>query len=52
MLSILPTKLVLEDIKHQGQCLHDQIPNTKTKISRIFFISLGGIHRVNMLVSI
>lgn len=41
--------LQIENVKKQGEVLHIFIPNTKTKISREFFITSGGIEGVNMV---
>jgi hypothetical protein len=41
--------VLLENVKDEGQVFHVQFPNTKTKISREFFVTSGGIERSNMV---
>ncbi|CAH1381986.1 unnamed protein product, partial [Tenebrio molitor] len=43
------TNLLLENVKDEGQVFLVQISNTKTKISREFFVTCGGIERNNMV---
>jgi integrase len=43
------TNLQLENVKKEGQLFHIFIPNTKTKVSREFFVTVGGIEGVNMV---
>lgn len=39
-------------MKDEGQIFHILIPNTKTKVSREFFVTSGGIEGVNMVETI
>lgn len=43
------TNLLIENVKYQGLCYQIVIPNTKTKISREFFVTSGNIDGVNLV---
>jgi integrase len=43
------TNLRMENVRDEGQCIHIVIPNTKTKISREFFVTSGNIEGTNMV---
>ena len=42
------TNLILENFKDEGLVFHIQIQNTKIKISREFFVTVGDIQRLYM----
>ena len=43
------TKLLLNHVTDEGQCFRIVIPFTKTKISREFFVTSGGIEGIDMV---
>ncbi|CAH0556821.1 unnamed protein product [Brassicogethes aeneus] len=43
------TNLLVENVKDEGVCFQIIIPNTKTKVSREFFVTSGNIEGVNLV---
>ena len=44
-----PTNLLLENVNDEGLVFHIQIPNTKTKISGKYFVTVRGIQELDMV---